>query len=170
MLLALVGAADAGYLLWWHRHVAADAAGVAGSVFCPAKGCEIVNQGKFASVRGIPVAAIGLAGYLTILVLSLFTAIRRDRRAVWAILLVSGIGVIVSVHLVYLQVAVIEAICSYCIVSAVTMISILVVALTLLAKPDLSTNRKSPTDSRSDAREACGPASGSGARRGSSGR
>ena len=41
---------------------------------------------------------------------------------------------IVSAYLIYLQVAVIEAICSYCVVSAITMMSILVVTLTLLWK------------------------------------
>lgn len=132
ILLSLVGVADAGYLLWSHRRVAADAAGSAGSAFCPAKGCDIVNQGEYAEVRGIPLAAIGLAGYLTILGLSLLATIRRDRRATQAILMVSGIGVIVSVHLVYLQIAVIKAICPYCVISASTMVSIFVLSIVSL--------------------------------------
>jgi uncharacterized membrane protein len=170
MLLALVGAVDAGYLLWSYRRAGADEAGGAWSAFCPAKGCEAVNQGEYANVRGVPLAAVGLAGYLTILALCLVTAIRRDRRAMQVISVLSGIGVIVSAYLVYLQVAVIKAICSYCIVSAITMTSILVVALALLGKPGFSTGRNGPTDRLHDARGACRPASGSEAGRGSSGR
>jgi uncharacterized membrane protein len=170
VLLALVGAADAGYLLWWHGRPGADRAGGVGSAFCPAKGCEFVNQGEYANVLGVPLAAIGLAGYLMILALSLLAAIRRGRRATQGIVMLSGVGVMVSAYLVYLQVAVIGAICSYCVVSAITMTSILVVALALLVKPDLAPGRSVPADRWHGAGEARGPASASGARRGSNGR
>jgi uncharacterized membrane protein len=133
-LLSLLGAADAGYLLWLHRHLAADAAGSDGSAFCPAKGCEVVNQGEYAEVRGVPLAAIGLAGYLTILGLSLLATTLGSAHVLRAIVMLSGIGVCVSAYLMYLQLAVIKVICSYCVVSAITMMSILVVTLTLLWK------------------------------------
>ena len=133
-LLSLFGVADSGYLLWSHRHLAADAAGSDGSAFCPAKGCEVVNQGEYAEVRGVPLAAIGLAGYLTILALSLLATTLGSAHVLRAIVMLSGIGVCVSAYLIYLQLAVIKVICSYCVVSAITMISILVVTLTLLWK------------------------------------
>jgi len=56
------------------------------------------------------------------------------RSLMWGIVGISGIGVCVSAYLIYLQLAVIKVICSYCVVSAITMISILVVTLTLLWK------------------------------------
>ena len=133
-LLSLFGVADSGYLLWSHRHFAADAAGSEGSAFCPAKGCEVVNHGEYASVRGVPLAAIGLAGYLTILGLSLLAATLGSAHVLRVIVMLSGIGVCVSAYLMYLQLAVIKVICSYCVVSAIIMMSILVVTLTLLWK------------------------------------
>lgn len=133
-LLSLFGVADSAYLLWSHRHFASDAAGSDGSAFCPAKGCEVVNQGEYAEVRGVPLAAIGLAGYLTILGLSLLATTLGSAHVLRAIVMLSGIGVCVSAYLMYLQLAVIKVICSYCVVSAIIMMSILVVTLTLLWK------------------------------------
>lgn len=139
-LLSLFGVADSGYLLWSHRHFAPDAAGSEESAFCPAKGCEVVNQGEYADVRGVPLAAIGLAGYLTILGLSLLATTLGGRSAIRAIVMVAGVGVVVSAYLVYLQVGVIKAICSWCVVSAFTMLSIFILSIVSLGNvrpPDL---------------------------------
>ena len=124
MLLSLIGAGDSGYLLWKHW--------TGGSSFCQPGGCDLVTQGEYAEVRGIPLAAIGLAGYLTLLCLAAMAAWSAKPSAVGAIAAISGIGVVLSAFLVYLQVAVIRTICSWCILSAFAMASIFILSVLLL--------------------------------------
>lgn len=129
MLLSLLGLTDSSYLLWKHS---------TGSLaFCPAGGCDAVNQGEYSEIRGIPLAAFGVAGYLTLLVLSVRAAALGGRSLVAAICAISGIGVIVSAFLLYLQVAVIEAICFWCVLSAFTMTAIFVLSIILFPKTRL---------------------------------
>lgn len=124
MLLALLGLTDSSYLLWKHS--------TGSAAFCPAGGCDAVNQGEYSEVRGIPLAAFGVAGYAALLALSVMAAALGHRSLVAAICTISGIGVIVSAFLVYLQVAVIESICFWCVLSAFTMTSIFVLSLVVL--------------------------------------
>jgi uncharacterized membrane protein len=72
-----------------------------------------------------------LAGYLTLLCLAAMCVVGQAKRCE-AIATISGIGVVVSAFLVYLQVAVIRAICSWCILSAFTMASICILSVLLL--------------------------------------
>ena len=126
ILLSLVGVADSGYLFWKYR--------TGGSAFCPARGCDIVTQGEYAEIRGIPVAALGLVAYLALLALSVMAAVIGGRSVVRAIFAISGIGVVVSALLVYLQVAVIRAIYYWCVLSAFTMTSIFILSIVVLRK------------------------------------
>jgi uncharacterized membrane protein len=128
-LLSLLGTADSIYLLVSHPPQGTVGAGSATTAFCPAAGCAIVNQGEHSEFMGIPVAAYGVAGYLTLFGLSVLAAAFGGRGVLSAISALSGIGVGVSLYLTHLQVAVIGAICSWCMVSAVTMLSILAVSL-----------------------------------------
>ena len=120
-LLALLGLADSGYLLW--QHLAAT------STFCPTAGCAAVTQGAYSEIRGIPLAAIGVAAYLLLLTLSVMAVALDSRRVLGVMLAIAGIGVAVSAWLVYLQVAVIGSICFWCVLSALTMLSILAMSL-----------------------------------------
>ena len=134
MLLSLLGIADSGYLFWKHRRSTLLTTGTGGSNFCQAGGCDLVSQGKYAEVKGIPVAAFGIAGYLALLALSVMAAALGGRSLMWGIVGISGIGVVVSAFLVYLQVAVIGAICSWCVLSAFTMTSIFILSVLLVRK------------------------------------
>jgi uncharacterized membrane protein len=80
------------------------------------------------------VAAFGIAGYLALLALSVMAAALGGRSLMWGIVGVSGIGVLVSAFLVYLQIAVIGAICSWCVLSAFTMTSIFILSVLLVRK------------------------------------
>lgn len=124
LLLSLLGAADSSYLWWKHEG--------GGGAFCPAMGCDLVNQGEYAEVSGVPVAVLGLGGYLTLFCLSVMAAALGRRSVTGAIFAVSGIGVMASAFLVYLQVAVIKVICSWCVVSALTMSAIFVLSVGML--------------------------------------
>lgn len=131
ILLSVIGIADSGYLLWMHGRSALST-GRRESAFCPANACDTVNQGNYAEIGGVPIAAFGLGAYLTLLGLSVLAAALKGRHIVKAIGMLSGVGVSVSAYLIYVQGAVIRAICSWCIVSALTMLSIFVVSLVWL--------------------------------------
>lgn len=120
-VLALCGVADSGYLLWQHR--------AATATFCPTGGCDVVNQGAYSEIGGIPLAAVGAVAYVFLLALSVVAVMLDSRRLIGVTLVVAGIGVVVSAWLVYLQVAVIESICSWCVLSAFTMILIFTMSL-----------------------------------------
>ena len=79
-------------------------------------------------------AGLGLVGYLALLALTLMAAALGGRSLMWGIVGISGIGVAVSAFLVYLQVAVIGAICSWCVLSAFTMTSIFILSVLLVRR------------------------------------
>jgi uncharacterized membrane protein len=106
----LVGIAIAGYLTYVHYE------GL--KVLCLASGgCETVQSSRYAKLGGIPVAVLGLAGYVTILVT---LAIRGEvgRAAGFG---VAVIGFLFSMYLTYRELFTIHAICQWCVASAVLM-------------------------------------------------
>jgi vitamin-K-epoxide reductase (warfarin-sensitive) len=72
--------------------------------------CGIVNHSPFAEILHIPVAAIGIAGYLTLCGL----AIAR-RRKLLAGLTLAALGF--SLYLTYIEKYVLEVYCIYCVTS-----------------------------------------------------
>jgi uncharacterized membrane protein len=84
--------------------------------------CDLVNSSSYATIGGVPVALIGLAGYLLLFGLGAVAVqaqgIRR-RRALQAGFLLSVGGLLFSIYLTYLELYVIQAVCSWCVASAV---------------------------------------------------
>jgi uncharacterized membrane protein len=115
--LAVAGLAIAGYLAWVHY------AGV--RPLCLASGgCERVQSSRYAEVGGVPVAVVGVAGYLAILG---SLAIGRDGgRVVTAFLAFAGVAF--SAYLTYVELFTIEAVCQWCVASALVITSIAVLA------------------------------------------
>jgi uncharacterized membrane protein len=124
--LALVGLFVALYLTLYKL-------GVLGELSCAVGSCETVNTSRWASFLGLPVAAWGVGFYLATLAVALAGTQERlaDARGVsLALVAMSGIGVLFSAYLTYLELFVIDAICMWCVVSAV--IVTLILALSLL--------------------------------------
>ena len=109
LVVALLGVAVAGYLTYVHY------AGL--EPFCAGggQGCERVQSSSYAELAGIPVAVLGLAGYLAIAAALLVAG--EPARLAAAGLAVSGFGF--SAYLTYLELFVIDAICQWCVASAV---------------------------------------------------
>jgi uncharacterized membrane protein len=107
--IVVVGVAVAAYLTYVHY------AGL--QPFCAggSGGCERVQSSSYAKLAGIPVAVLGLAGYVAIAVALSATGERAQLTA--AALAVTGFGV--SAYLTYLELFVIHAICQWCVASAV---------------------------------------------------
>jgi uncharacterized membrane protein len=72
--------------------------------------CGIVNHSPFAVVAHVPVAAIGIAGYLAIAGLALL-----KRRRLVAVLVLGALGF--SLYLTYIEKYVLEVYCIYCVTS-----------------------------------------------------
>jgi uncharacterized membrane protein len=123
--IVVAGVAVAAYLTYVHY------AGL--QPFCAggSGGCERVQSSSYAKLAGIPVAVLGLAGYVAIAV-ALSAAGERAQLAA-AALAVTGFGV--SAYLTYLELFVIHAICQWCVASAVllTMLAVLTVWRLLLS-------------------------------------
>jgi uncharacterized membrane protein len=92
--------------------------------------CDVVNNSLFAKIFGVPVAFIGLAGYLVLLGLTLATLETQGdtRRRLVALGFVFALGgVAFSMYLTYIELYVIEAICSWCVASAIVITLLAVV-------------------------------------------
>jgi uncharacterized membrane protein len=87
-------------------------------------GCETVAESKYSELAGINVAVIGIAGYAALLgAASMPGDLGRLGGFVFAL-----IGVGFSIYLTYLELFVIDAICQWCVISAVLMALSLLVA------------------------------------------
>jgi len=76
--------------------------------------CGVVNHSPFAEIEHVPVAAIGIAGYVVLAGLAL-----ARRRALLAILAVLGLAF--SLYLTGIEKDVLEVYCLYCVISLVIM-------------------------------------------------
>jgi uncharacterized membrane protein len=118
-VIVLAGIGVAGYLTYVHY------AGL--QPFCAGggHGCEQVQSSSYARLGGIPVALLGLTGYVAIAV-ALAAPGERARLAA-AALTITGFGF--SAYLTYLELFVIHAICQWCVASAVLLTILAVLAV-----------------------------------------
>jgi uncharacterized membrane protein len=117
VLVALVGIGIAGYLTYVHYR------GL--SPICALnEGCEKVQSSRYAKVGGVPVPLIGLVGYVAILA-SLFVRGELARLAT-AAMAIGGFAF--SVYLTSLELFTIDAICQWCVGSAIVMTALAILA------------------------------------------
>jgi len=97
-------------------------------------GCEAVNRSAYSEVAGIAVALLGAGAYLTILGLLGAEAYKLIERptVVLGVFGFSLAGVLYSVYLSYVEIFLLRAVCSWCVLSAFTMMAIFALALTRL--------------------------------------
>lgn len=116
-VLALAGALVAGLAL--HVHYSND------SEPCNINArwdCGIVNHSEFAEIYHMPVAAIGIAGYVLIAVLALF-----NRRG-W-VLAATFVGLLYSLRLTWIEKHILQVWCLYCVISQAIIAFLAVLAL-----------------------------------------
>ena len=120
--VAAVGIAVSAYLTWVHY---------SGSLaFCVGVGgCETVQASRYADIGPLPVAALGLAGFIAI---AAVTASRlRPDPPTWtltALFTMALAGALYAAYLTYLELFVIGAVCPWCVIVALS--SALVLILT----------------------------------------
>jgi uncharacterized membrane protein len=120
LALALAGLAVSGYLTYVHY------AELDPVCFGGADGCVQVQASDYAELGPAPVPLLGVAGYAAIAV-SLLVPGERARLAA-TVLALGGFGF--SLYLTYLELFVIDAICTWCAVSACLMTAL--AAITVL--------------------------------------
>jgi uncharacterized membrane protein len=135
-VLALAPGGVAGYLVWVRETGA--------TLVCATGGCRTVQSSEYAEVAGVPVALLGLIGYVV-----LFSAAVFPGEAARLIQASVALGAVVfSTYLLYVQVALIGEICDWCLVSdaIVTLIAMLALMRLRLAQAPTASSI-SPVDS-----------------------
>jgi uncharacterized membrane protein len=117
-VVALAGLAVAGYLTAV-RAAGDDPACVIGG------GCHTVQNSEYSELAGIPVAWLGLVAYATLLVAAILPGPLGRTLGLFTAL----VGVGFSAYLTYLELFVIDAVCAWCVSSAVLIVIALVVAV-----------------------------------------
>ncbi len=143
LALAIAGVVVAGYLSWVALDEGQEAA-------CSGVGdCQTVQGSEFAEIAGVPIAVLGLGMYLALLALIAarrwWAALRGEEppQALAGLTFALALGgTLYSAYLTWLELFEIEAICVWCVGSAV-----IVTLLLLLAAPDL---RAAPRDIEAD--------------------
>jgi uncharacterized membrane protein len=144
--LAAVGAAIAGYLLYVRF--------TGGILACATGGCDTVQHSRYAELFGVPVAALGLAGFVGLLA----AALKRGEWARLAQATLALAGFFFGGYLLYVEVVVIDAICQWCVASDVLTTAIAALALQRLragatsAQPSPAALRPHPKQRRNGSR------------------
>ena len=115
--VAVLGTAITAYLLYVRQ--------TGGALVCSTGGCETVQSSSYAVVLGVPVAALGLIGFLALLV----TALARGDWARLSQATLALTAFFFSAYLLYIQLAVIDAICQWCLAADVLTTAIVALAL-----------------------------------------
>jgi uncharacterized membrane protein len=130
--LCLAGAGVSGYVLttrWTDS-----------GLLCSTGGCETVQSSEYATLFGLPVAALGLGGYLLMGGLALAGA--AGARVAVAALAVAAMAF--SAYLLLIQLTVVEAVCDWCLASDAIVTLVAAVALLRLVVPQAGSTSRSP--------------------------
>ena len=114
--------------------------GYIGSLACGTGACEKVQTSRWARFAGAPVALWGVGFYAAMFTASLagsFGTLVESRKVSLALVAMSAWGVLFSAWLTYLELVKIDAICRFCVASA-----LLVATLFVLSLADLRQQRE----------------------------
>jgi len=124
-VLSMAGLFVALYLL-------ANKLGLTGPLICGIGECATVQASRWSTLGPVPVSALGVGGYVSLLAVSLFglQPAGLASRAVSALLVaLSAVALGFSAWLTYLEAFVIHAWCQWCVISAILVTIIFVAAL-----------------------------------------
>lgn len=124
LILSLVGVGISSYAVSLHYATGPSVCSVSDFI-----NCDLVNRGRYSTIAGVPVAAIGIVGYVVLAVLASVhlngrRLFRRDLAAA------ATLGFLYTLYLTYLELFVIRAICLVCVASAIVMTTIFLLVIT----------------------------------------
>jgi uncharacterized membrane protein len=125
MILAGLGVVDSLYLTWikYTENPALCIKGLGD--------CISVNNSRYSELFGIPISILGALTYAVLLI----TLLLKSKQSFFAengdyiLFGVSFFGTLYSIYLTYLEIAVIRAICPFCIASAVIILTIFILSI-----------------------------------------
>ena len=126
LVLGAIGFIDATYLTITHFR--------GGIPPCTISGCEVVLTSDHNKIIGIPVALLGSLYYLTILSLAITSYITKKERTIKLLSFFTIIGFVASLFFVYLMLFVINALCQYCLISAISSTLLFVTGMYTITK------------------------------------
>lgn len=130
MAVSILGFVDASYLAAEHF-----AGGIPNCYIF--SGCAQVATSQYSSIAGIPIALLGALYYLVIfLLVSAYKEIKERVLLLYAAGF-SSAGFLFSLWLIYLQLFVIDAICIYCMMSALSSTALFLLGLVAVKKTKL---------------------------------
>ncbi|MCR4261189.1 MAG: S26 family signal peptidase [Candidatus Colwellbacteria bacterium] len=112
-ILAFLGLIDSAYLTIKHF--------TGGEVNCsaiPGIDCDIVLGSMYSEIFGIPLALLGSLYYLTVLAIGIIYLKKQDSIFIQFLLVMTSVGLLASLYLVYVQAFILNAYCAFCLASA----------------------------------------------------
>ena len=89
--------------------------------------CDVVNRSTYSKLFGIPVAAIGIAGYVVLAVLAMKERANRTASTLLVLLSLGALGF--SAYLTYIEARVLYTYCVICLSSAACIVLITLLAI-----------------------------------------
>jgi uncharacterized membrane protein len=120
--LALAGAAIAAYLSYTRI---SDV-----SIICPTSGCATVQRSSYSELGGVPNAYLGVLAYLAIFATAV--SVRPLLVRAGAMLALGAVGY--AMYLFIVQLAVIDAVCTWCVASDVVALMLAIAAVLRLRR------------------------------------
>lgn len=106
--------------------------------------CWTVNLSKYSEIAGVPISILGMGAYLAVIVL-LFLETKGSFWKNNSPILIFGLmlaGTLYSAYLTYIEIYVLKAICPFCVISALTTLSLLGVAIARLVSGNQEENEQ----------------------------
>jgi uncharacterized membrane protein len=98
--------------------------------------CNIVNTSAYSMWRGIPVAVLGVIGYVVILAIIIIMTKQKDQSSIiiLAFFGVTTFGTLYSLYLTYVELFIIHAVCPWCLTSAIAMFVLFIISILILGR------------------------------------
>lgn len=126
IVISFIGFLDAMYLTVQHY--------TGSSINCVIfEGCDTVATSKYAVIFGIlPLALLGVFYYVSVLMSSLLYFDTGHKFFLRILPILTTLGFLFSLYFIYLQLFVIKAVCTYCMLSALTSTTLFIISLFIL--------------------------------------
>jgi uncharacterized membrane protein len=98
--------------------------------------CSTVNASRYSEVYGIPVAVVGIVGYLAILAVHWYEKREKffEKNGPMLIFGMALAGFIFTVYLIYIEFAILQAFCPFCLTSQAAMTVIFIISIIRLIR------------------------------------
>jgi uncharacterized membrane protein/protein-disulfide isomerase len=139
-ILGFIGAAAAG-MSWYERSIFLSGSMPENSICSASAGfnCQLVSTSSYATVFGVPLAAIGFGFYLLTMMVSLYSLNKQLGRVfTGTAFIVNFLSVIFSLYLLYISKYVLNTLCLYCVVMYMVNAGLFLISYKLIKKHGLS--------------------------------